>query len=484
MKTNLSLAMLFFTLSTLMVNAQNYNPIVNGNTSIFGIEFDGDYTLHVDSVSSDPKGTAYHFSKTWSEKTSACNTYYRSLWTGPKCIVSQNTCYFFNQTNDTITFMPSAALNSKWMVYRYSDGRYIEGEITAKNYTYDSTKTIRLQCKNVDGSNIAFSTSTPTGYTYVFSKNNGIIELTNFDTFPNDLSRYTLGGMTNNEVVGYTLITPRTIFNFEIGDEFHYQKVYSNPPLTYTLTNTIRKVIDISGSVTADEVTYTFQQRQEKHTQEPIGSAEIITYLTDTISETHYFNLPVYYPGQAITESNPLSFYFGMSSVQQFRQLNNPLPVDLIAQYDGIVHNEECWNFQVITGFTTISFLDNCGLLSRIGPEDNGIGEDREDLVYCKTSKREFGSPLLLSTYSKGSNTQLSLFPNPLKQGEELHWSSEQFHTVQVKIYNGTGNKIIESVGNHTVLDSIDVSKLQPGLYTIQLINEKNEYISAKLIIK
>jgi hypothetical protein len=485
MKTNVSLAILFSILSIVIVNAQNYNPVVNGNTSLFGIEFDGDYALHVDSVSTDPKGTAYHFSKTWSEKTGVCNTYYKSLWTGPKCIVSQDTCYFFNENNDTITFMPSAALNSKWIVYRYSDGRYIEGEITAKNYyAEDSTSTIRLQCKNADGSNIAVSTTNPTGYTYAFSKNNGITQLTNFDTFPNDLSRYTLGGMTNNVALVYSFITPRTIFNFGIGDEFHYQKTYSNPPSTYTLTYIIRKVIGISGSVNADEVTYTFQQRQEKHTQEPSGSEEIITYLTDTISETHYFNLPVYYPGQAITESNPLSFYFGMSSVQQFRQLNNPLPVQLIAQYDGIMHNEDCWNFQVITGSTTLSFLNNCGLLSRISPPPNGLGVDSENLVYCKGENIQFGSPLVLSTYSKGSTSQLLLFPNPLKQDEQLHLSTEHFNTVQVMIYNGTGNKVLESINNHTVLESIDVSALQSGLYIVQLVNEKNEYVTSKLIIK
>jgi hypothetical protein len=485
MKKELTLVTFIVMLCSINLNAQNYNPIVNGNTSIFGIEFDGDYTLHVDSVNTDPKGTAYHFSKTWSEKTGACNTYYKCLWTGPKCIVSPNTCYFFNQNNDTITFMPSASLNSKWIVYRYSDGRYIEGEITDKTKNGgDSLSTIKLQCKNINGSDIGYSTSTPTGYTYLFSKNSGIIQLTNFDTFPNDLSRYTLAGMTNNETFGYSLMTPRTIFNFDIGDEFHYQKIYSNPPLSYTRTNTIRKVIGMSGSVNSDEVTYTFQQRQEQRREQPIGSEEIMTYSTDTISETHYLNLPVYYLGQAITEDDPLSFYFGMSTVEQFRQLNNPYPVQLIAQYDGIIHTDDCWNFQVITGSTTMSFLNNCGLFYRIGPEENGIGEDREDLVYCKTNNIQFGSPLVLSTYSKGSDSNVSLFPNPLKQGEQLHVSTAAFHTVQVMVYNVTGNKVLESMSLNTGIQTIDVSKLPPGLYTVQLVNEKNEYVTSKLIIK
>ncbi len=487
MKNKLYLTALLSLSYILTINAQNYSPIVNGSTSIFGIEFDGDHTLHVDSVTTDPKGTAYHFSKTWSEKTSACNTYYKSLWTGPKCIVSQNICYFFNENNDTITFKPSASLNSKWIVYRYSDGRCIEGEIidkTKDDRLGDSTSTIRLQCKKADGSDIAVSTTTPTGYTYMFSKNKGVTQLTNFDTFPNDLSRYILGGMTNNEVLGYSLITPRTIFNFDMGDEFHYKKIYSNPPTTYRLTYIIRKVIGISGSVTADEVTYTFQQRQEKHTQGPIWSEETITYLTDTISETHYFNLPIYYPGQAITESNLLSFYYGMSSFKQFRQLNNPLPVDLIAEYDGIKHQEDCWNFQVITNHTTISFLDNCGLLSRISPEHNGIGEDREDLVYCKTSKRQFGSPLILSTHTKASNAQLSIFPNPLKQGDILYINTTNFHIQQVTVYNTIGNKLLETTTHATTIQSLDVLALPPGLYVIQLINDNNEFISSKLIIK
>ncbi len=464
------LLLLVLCLSVYTATAQNYSPIVTGNTSIYEKGFEGDYALHVDSITTDPKGTAYHFIKTWSEKTQNCNTYHQSTWAGPKCVVSGNTFYFFNKDNDTITFKPSSELNSKWKVYKYPDGRYFEGEVTAKtqrslfNTIIDSVRTITIRLKNEEGEDISGSPSP----NYVFSKEHGMLELWELNEFPSSVNYFYLRGMSNPKI-GKQLMTPRTIFDYDIGDEFHYQ-IHTGGTTNGVYTQKTHSIIGIEGSVEGPEITYTIKRRRKT----------LVEDITDTITETHVFDDIIYYPQQAIKETNPSSFYFGMSSFDQGTIFNGPTGWTYFnTQYEYITYMDDCWNFPIITTPINLSYVNGLGLTSKAPM----FGIDSEILVYYKKGTEEWGQPLVLSNYTKASNTTFTLYPNPLQQGGTLHLQSDHFTATQWTIFNSQGIQVYESK-NKVSIQSVDLNELEPGIYLVRLVNPKNEMINSKLLIK
>ncbi|MBC7488552.1 MAG: hypothetical protein H7282_17565 [Cytophagaceae bacterium] len=111
-QTILILASFILLFSSVNLQAQNYSPIVNGNTSFFNFS-DRIEALHVDSITVDPKGNAHHFIKTWKDPVGPeeCYTTDGNTWAGSKCVANNHVYYFFNGNKDTIAFYPTKEIN-------------------------------------------------------------------------------------------------------------------------------------------------------------------------------------------------------------------------------------------------------------------------------------------------------------------------------------------------------------------------------------
>ncbi|MBC7488551.1 MAG: T9SS type A sorting domain-containing protein, partial [Cytophagaceae bacterium] len=183
-------------------------------------------------------------------------------------------------------------------------------------------------------------------------------------------------------------------------------------------------------------------------------------------------------------ERNPFPLY----NLIQSNEYNKRLILSP-SYYYPYYNGSACW-LSIIPEFGTPSYSYGKGLglvqydAHPYDPYGSGIYQEYIRLVYYKKGSETWGNPLTLSTYSKLNNNAASLFPNPLKQGEQLYLATDHFTPVQTIVYNGTGNKVLELINNHIPTESIDVSMLQAGLYIVQLINEKNEYTMSKLLIK
>ncbi|MBC7485278.1 MAG: hypothetical protein H7282_00795, partial [Cytophagaceae bacterium] len=319
MKNLLKATFLFLMLFTLKVNAQNYSPIVAGNTSLFTDNSNNVAALHIDSTTSDSKGIAYHFLKTW-QPGSGCIDYHQATWAGAKCVKNNDTYYFFNDNLDTIYFYPLKEVGATWVFYKYANGDYIEARMAAKGEkTFlgltDSVKTISLQSKNINGNNLS---NYLIGNSIEFSKYYGFTKPVSFLYFPDLFNQsgthyeLTLAGLTAPKV-GTQLITSNDIFDYDIGDVFHYDTVYSSNGGA-SLGKRICTIVEKRISANIDTVIYKIARATEIQT---IGSQNTSSNQKDTVIEKHILNEPLYYPEQAIPiidsslflERNPFPLY-------------------------------------------------------------------------------------------------------------------------------------------------------------------------------
>lgn len=472
---------LFYSLNSL---AQNYSPIINGNTSLFN--FNGSIeALHVDSTTVDPKGIAYHFIKTWDEVIDYqnCHPYHNATWAGAKCVVSGNTYYFFNKSLDTLVIKPTTEVNGSWKLYTYADNKYIQATISSKTFesflTFtDSVKTISLQLKDVNGNSLS---SDVNSLQLKLSKNYGWKQFCNAYHFPTYPSSAPLVGTTLPQA-GLQLLSAKAIFDYQIGDEFHYEAHDEDPNNgVHIYTKTIQRVLNIRLSTNTDTIVYQMQRfREITH-----YSSSTTTYSADTIFESHVLNQPQFYPNQAIVSSdvNELieqRLYFSYSYKKIDGHYNNRFVME--SSQTPYMYNHDCWQFIQPEGYSsTYDYAAGIGMVNSYAKiffqELHTL-----NLVYFKKGTEEWGTSLTLSTYSKKEQST-SLYPNPLQQGEELYFRSDNFKVKQIILYDATGTKVFES----TLPDgkqSLSLTKIQPGLYVIQLMNDNNEYATNKLIIK
>lgn len=480
MKTNLYLTFFVSLLFTCAVNAQNYSPIVNGNTSLFQSEIDDNlYAMHVDSSKIVAGKEIFYFLKTVTKENNCFN--YSSDWNGVKLFKDGNMYCFFNKEEDTIKLFPRKEIGETWKLYTYEDDSYIEATITTKEKIsfltlIDSVKTISLQLKDAAHAVVA---SVINGKTIQLSKNYGIISLFPFLDFPSSNPVYSLAGLSDPEV-GLQLLTPRKIYNFNIGDEFHYEESYNNSP-NGTETKRVLKITDKYASANTDTVKYTISDYSETTTHQYIPTiSDTYSHASAVYTQKYIVNDSTIYPVKRINNSNPMGVQLNSYSLRS----DPTAPNGKLTQYITTIYitqDEECWREVVDTPYENLNLLQGIGKLSH--DLNWWFSYGNEHLVYYNKASETWGTPVTLGNYFKKDNASLRLYPNPLNQGEHVHFETANFQVEQVSIYNTTGDKILE-FESAAEINTVDVSSLQSGLYMIQMVNSNNEFISSKFLIK
>lgn len=467
--------------------AQNYNPIVNGNTSLFQLESSNNlYVMHVDSSKTDAAGENFYFLKTIAQEDYCYESEYSADWTGLKLLKDNNVYYFFNKEEDSIKLLPTKELGATWKLYKYSDGSYIEATIAAIEQRVfltltDSVKTISLQLKNAGGTVVA---SPLNSLTLQLSKNYGIISLFAFVDFPTTYPIYELKGLSS-PAVGLQIPSSRQFYNFSVGDEFHYHEF--NPNSSGHLDD-IKRVIKIKAkyiSANADTVKYTVSDYSETtslHLLPPAnGQGPPTSYFTNSSSDIEYVKQYVLddiiiYPTKTLSQRD-FDLYTYQSCILQLQNDRITQIIDTLP----LVTRDQCLSPIIDYSANHLELQEGTGLIYH---DISWFMPDSERQVYYKKGNETSGEPLVLSTYSKQTNSALTLFPNPMKQGEQLHLQTDHLFVKQVTVYNNIGTKMLDFNSPSSAIETVDVSSLRPGLYIIQLINANNEFISNKFIIK
>ena len=136
---------------------------------------------------------------------------------------------FLNRDLDSLFIDTRANLNDNWIFYEFPNNDYYEAKVTSvatQNIlgVVDSVKTIELFAKDSLGNSLPLLYD---GFELTISKSMGIVQALNFQHFPNHNTSFPMTPINIKGLphlnLGARNITAADAFNFDIGDEIHYQ---------------------------------------------------------------------------------------------------------------------------------------------------------------------------------------------------------------------------------------------------------------------
>jgi hypothetical protein len=291
--------LLLFLLFPILANGQSYQLVFPGYENIFkdssglvvaikieGVQIQGSDSVFLPNKMVDRDSLKNHNSYPW--LVNAADT----SWVGHKIIKKADGLYIFNNSkNDSILIYSRAPLNYSWKFMSLINGNYLAANINnvgIENFSgvSDSIKELTIQAKNSSGTSIAHLLN---GKKIKWSKTYGFINIPDFYYLPGYLIQYNLIGITS---IPSTKNIPnsQTIFEYNVGDEFHYTGGYDAP--TSGGIN-IKKKIIISKTINGNSVVYkdSIIEAENRYESNPVLQKYIITE-TINLNNAAFNDLP------------------------------------------------------------------------------------------------------------------------------------------------------------------------------------------------
>lgn len=494
------LFMLLTCLTSIDLLTQDYQPFKEGSISFFS-NLQG---LRVDSVKQSSEGKEYYFQKSW-DFLDYEGSYFYTLkptgpsWLGHKCLVKNDgSMLFIIENRDTCVLKPFNPIGQYWTVDQYidTDGKKYTINASVVERTYkkfldfqDTVIVMKLKIylngKEVHSANLSG---------VELSKNYGFVTMFNFYNFTKDSDKsyndytktYSLVGLTSPQS-GKTFLTPRQIYNFDVGDEFHYYSENADlPELIQTKTKTIKKVVGKSVSDDKDTIVYIYDVNRQ--IQSPIyGDPERDSIYKGLETQKFIFDKKFYLPYEPFFYSNnetyvnysycyPNSSYFGGFDYYYTLSYDSLGRLVCSTQENGEVfspNGNNTWELLFIhkanegvckegLGFTYYGYTDM-------------FEWSFEELVYFKKGSEEWGKPIIITSVMEESVDKFLVSPNPANGEIRLSRYGN------VEIFDLQGNLLIK-IGYLPADSNINISELTEGTYIIKLKNEFGE-LTEKFVV-
>lgn len=387
---------------------------------------------------------------------------------------------FINDQGDSIQFNHDISVNSNWKLCDLTNGESLRSKVYKKltqsvGSVVDTVAYLAIYQADSNGRGIFNGHKD----TLRLSKSYGLLDFKIWRDFP-----------LNNQNIDFLRIkievpTKREIFDFNIGDEFHYMKSYGAAPLTppshaniiilnkwSSLANdTIfyeRHVIEEDRNLNIHTVppTVIYNRRQFYDT---IYFTELDKKMIDAVvGEIHYNNLDYYQFKQA----GYMIHLYPKNQVAQRRMLS----VDYNMYYDTSMN---CYRYaSFVEGYIFGEGLGLCQAYERY----TGTGQTIQNtLIYYSKGSEVYGTPYNIAiglNEESEDQSKVKLFPNPAKG--QISIQGIQANS-RLWIYDLSGK-----LKQHSTISSnstIDVSQLEAGLYLIQIESE-GEMVRKKLVKK
>lgn len=239
------------------------------------------------------------------------------------------------------------------------------------------------------------------------------------------------------------------IYDFEVGDEFHFFEGGGAGGTGYYMITNI-EILDKYYSINNDTIHYyQYVKTAFESSDEP------------------WLHYDYYY--ESISYTNLDSYYFADS-------------VSVGSMYNGRKLSWELISNTIYHQYYEY-YVDGCGYAYRYWRQiDPPYQSEAEfELVYFKKGDEEWGTPNIvvgLGEYDRGV-MEILIYPNPAS--DNIHLSTSANVTIEeVKIYSQIGNEVQTVFAE---FNNVDVSKLSPGLYFVEVLTNKGRSIK-KLIIQ
>jgi len=385
--------------------------------------------------------------------------------------------YLFNRNDDTVKINSQATLNQSWRFCPLPANGYIEAKVSAIVSdsvlgSLDVIKIITLQAKDSGSNNITHFLNQKS---IRLSQHWGLSLMLDVFSVPNDTIFYTLAGKSS-PVVGIQNLTWPEIYDYQVGDEFHYIGLGTGAGW-----KTIMKVLTRTD-YGSDSVIYTLEHCQQ------LMSATYPYYSTihDTITETFSFiensqnTWLSRLPGEFIRDGYSANdYWFSTKYLPDRRQKGISWSGFLFTQaWKG---GDTCWrtgngyNWAISTG----NYSEGLGKTRTYWYQADPpyFSQMEENLVYFKKGTISWGTPIttdcftLLGIESKKAEVQtwINVVPNPAET--EVQVTLDGFNPDDSRnftLYSYSGIKVFSGkVASNPFILSRD--GLAPGLYILTI---------------
>lgn len=486
------LPIILFALYSLRISAQDYRLINPSKEAHFNNS--NILSIRIDSIFVSGNDTTFFNHKIFSldYNNYPCEGFITDTsWIGKDITSQSNGDWIFrNFQYEPVLVKSKASLNDTWIFYSFSNSNYVEAKVTSITQqmvlgNQDSVKIITLQVKNASNINIAHAIN---GKQIKLSKNNGIIELFVFSDFPNNLNTYTIIGLSNPDN-GIVNLKAASIFDYMIGDEFHYQEDYQEPfSWFFTFYRRILKVLDKNVSVNLDTLNYTFERCQMKiqNTSFTVYNPDT-TYIFDTISskiiisQYSYLNKLTFEPIYNVYTLTGMAGYVNFTTnYSHFRRQK-----ELSTFWEYV--SDTCFQGFIDGSSRVYTYIDGLGG----GFYDDYNNNNRFIVVYYKKGAETWGTPLTCNSTLTGINrppikkVNVKVSPNPFSDYTTI--KIDDFDTseeLSFKLFNSLGKEIstFKMIDNTFTLQK---NNLSSGIYFYQIFDDNHQINSTgKIIIK
>lgn len=390
---------------------------------------------------------------------------------------------FINKYNELIIIHTTEGVGFSWELIALAAGAYIEASINALVTdiilgTIDSVKVIELQAKDNTGTPIPHILN---GQQIKLSKHCGLVCMLEVYSIPYISEFYSLLGKTSPSI-GMQNITWNEVYDYSIGDVFHYSayQVTMGVTVTYKIIKTVLNKEEIPDS---NKVIYTFETCQKMVVGGPPPNT---FYSYDTVSETIIFQSDTSYinemPQEFIRTSESPPQYARVYPEFNGRQTHQNI-------YGiGFGAPPPCWH-------PPFEYSSSRSYTTGLGRTRYSTSEQFEQysiqLVYFKKGTEIWGTPvstncntLVSAELQQNINeTQVSIYPNPANDKITIQISGNMMSSpMEFRLMDLLGKEVYRMeipLSRYAII----LPPLPSGLYVWQLTGEPSR-TTGKLILQ
>jgi hypothetical protein len=316
----------------------------------------------------------------------------------------------------------------------------------------------------------------------LLGKHTGLVQAINFRQIRNPISfspnpydhqgNYTLVGADKN-FNGVRNLTWEEVWHFNVGDVLHIHNfiITAGASLDTQITDIIWEILNADyGSTMSYEI-----DEQKRVISGPGGASVILS--RDTIAEQFQRRMPQFdaIPGTRFIEEPFGSYQQGIFNGRSSKCTNQSASF--------YYYDQGCYMESIVDGcFDCVQYIKGLG-----GGYYNCQGQEGDkhiyELIYYQKGSEEWGTPFDFTVSTKEVSTEFGFkyYPNPADKTVLIQ--APQSGRYDIVILNIQGQMLLRETQGQTTSE-IDVSKLSPGMYFIQIICESDLVYIKPLIIQ
>lgn len=501
MKYFISFSVLLFVFQ--IAFSQNYQCIKDDVTYFYSndIFFKA---ISIDSVVDAGDSLVYYNYPTMTDEEDInwCYSRFGPSWIGRYITVKPTGAnIFYNKYFEPISIHTLKDTGEYWTCYTFDNGNYMQAtmaEIQEMEFLglTDTVKKITLQAFNPNGDSIPY----PLNEKYLFlSKNYGLIRTINFKYFPNlsgglisleNCSEYTLCGISN-PAIGIQNLTRAQVYDFNIGDELHTERVlYGNGG--YSNSSYFKNfVLEKEFSANLDTVIYLIYKCGYSKVVIPYEGTEY-DYFEDTVTRSYFIG------SDSIIDKQPdeVIIWDETSNIWQYDVTNckyfedsERLKKTIKGGWDSEYPHDCIFFIESKDAINKKYYIEGLGSYYYwLIPWSNS---EHTTPVYYKKGNEEWGTPYTFNCngYYTSINQEseiedlVKIAPNPMKEWTMISIESENTSDYSLSLFNSMGIQVKEFNFFGTEY-KITRDNLPDGIYFYVLDNSKGFKTSGKLILQ